>query len=876
MVADGLHGRRLGSFVLVEPLGAGSYATVWRARQARLDRDVAVKVLDPQVARNPTAARRFEREGRAAASLDHPAIVPVYEAGDADGLYYLAMRLVSGRTLADLIADEAPLAADRVAELLRPIGQALDHAHARGLIHRDVKPANILIEGDRPFLTDFGIAASARELGRYTTGSLGTAEYMAPEQAQTGEIDHRADLYSLGCVAYHALTGHPPFERPDVVATLVAHAHDPVPATGSAALDTFFATALAKQPGDRFGSATELVDALARAAAVQAARPPRRRRRLVAGLVLAGVALAAGGVLVAVNHESPDRAGTPAATAPPATTGTTSSSGRAIASPPTTSPAAVVTSVAATTVTSSVAPLVGPTPALQDGGNLVVGTNWEITDVNPHRDTVAAQVLAQWVLPVMYRIDEHLDAVPSLATGPPVPVDGDPLTLMWELRADQSWDDGTPVTAADLVATYEYLSDPATNATNTTLYANLAAVEAVDEHTVTLRLAGPLGAAHLLFSQLHPVIPAADWEAHLAAGGTAADFLAGGVTASAGPYRVADRSTAGQLILSPNPRWRGEPAPHLDRIDIVSYDDRSAVVEALRLEEIDVAWLDAVGRDELLLARELPDTTVEVGPSVVSVQITVNTRTGPLADPSIRRAVLHAIDRATLADSVLTPRTGELATTWDSLVFAPGQQGNLAPFTELFDPTEAERLLEAAGWVRPSPELPRQRGGEVLTVDVVAPDLAPLTNVVIAAGNDLAAVGFDVQARELPTDSYNAALAGGEFGLAAEFRRFNSDPIVTQYLFGTVDPSGIPTDAPAGFADPEIDALFAAANTERDPDTRTAIFSEIDALLAERVPAVPLFVLPAFVAYADDVTGIELATGSGPFVSLVDWALLAG
>ena len=202
---------------------------MWRARQLRLDRDVAVKVLDPLVARDPTAARRFEREGRAAASLDHPSIVPVYEAGDDDGLYYLAMRIVDGETLADLIDREAPLPPARVLELLAPIADALDAAHASGLIHRDVKPANILIEHGRPYLADFGIAASARELGRYTTGSIGTAEYMAPEQARGDDLDHRSDLYALGCVAYHALTGRSAFARDDIVATLLAHSVDPVP-----------------------------------------------------------------------------------------------------------------------------------------------------------------------------------------------------------------------------------------------------------------------------------------------------------------------------------------------------------------------------------------------------------------------------------------------------------------------------------------------------------------------------------------------------------------------------------------------------------------------------------------------------------------------
>ena len=253
---EDLAGRNLGGFRLTEPLGAGAHGDVWRARQVRLDREVAIKILDPAMARNPDLARRFEREGRTSASLDHPNIVPVYEAGEQDGLVYLAMRIVDGETLESYLSREAPLSPSAAVELLRPIASAIDHAHRDGFIHRDIKPSNILLEPDRIWLADFGIAASVREIGSYTTGVLGTAEYMAPEQVNAGEIDHRADLYAFGCVLHRAITGRPPFPGTDLISVLMAHANDPIGSTGRADLDRFFARALAKDPGERFQAAT--------------------------------------------------------------------------------------------------------------------------------------------------------------------------------------------------------------------------------------------------------------------------------------------------------------------------------------------------------------------------------------------------------------------------------------------------------------------------------------------------------------------------------------------------------------------------------------------------------------------------------------------
>jgi serine/threonine protein kinase len=257
-----LIGTRLGGFELEALIGRGAFATVYRAEQVQLRRRVAVKVLDPLVARDPAAARRFEEEARRAAALDHPSIAPVYDAGSEAGHSYLAMRLIDGWSLAAEVQQSCPLPPDRLVEITTALTQALDYAHGQGVIHRDVKPDNVLLEQSKVWLVDFGIAATTQTVGQYTTGAIGTAQYMAPEQAQPGPIDGRADLYSLGCVIYECLTGSPPFQGDNVPTLLVAHALSAIPSIGDPAIDAFMERALAKDPVDRFATGAQMVQAL--------------------------------------------------------------------------------------------------------------------------------------------------------------------------------------------------------------------------------------------------------------------------------------------------------------------------------------------------------------------------------------------------------------------------------------------------------------------------------------------------------------------------------------------------------------------------------------------------------------------------------------
>ena len=262
-------------------LGRGGMGLVFRAIDLTLDRTVALKVLAPEVAENPTYRARFERECRLAAALDHPRVVQIYHGGEESGLLYLSMRYINGTDLRGLLDEEKRLEPTRAASIATQIAGALEHAHHRGLVHRDVKPGNVLLSGaalgrEHAFLTDFGITRHIDEEPLTRTGvALGSVDYMAPEQAHGGEVDARTDIYSLGCVLYEMLTGRVVFERDGDLEKLWAHVHDPpprLPRDGMpAGLQDLLDRALAKDPRDRQHSAAAFSAEVV--AAVVASRP---------------------------------------------------------------------------------------------------------------------------------------------------------------------------------------------------------------------------------------------------------------------------------------------------------------------------------------------------------------------------------------------------------------------------------------------------------------------------------------------------------------------------------------------------------------------------------------------------------------------------
>ena len=258
---------------------------VYRALQLDLERPVALKLIAASLAEDPEFRDRFVRESRAAASIDHPNVIPIYYTGEHDGLLYIAMRYVEGSDLRTLVRAEGRLEPERAARIVAQVGAALDAAHARGLVHRDVKPANVLLGGeDHAYLTDFGLTKrlqSAAGAPTHAGGWVGTLGYVAPEQIRGGRVDARADVYALGCVLFHALSGAPPYQRERDEATLWAHLNDPPPSVSSIphvpeAFDEVLRRAMAKDPTDRYPSAGDLGRAALLAAGAPATIRPER------------------------------------------------------------------------------------------------------------------------------------------------------------------------------------------------------------------------------------------------------------------------------------------------------------------------------------------------------------------------------------------------------------------------------------------------------------------------------------------------------------------------------------------------------------------------------------------------------------------------
>jgi serine/threonine-protein kinase len=265
-VAPFVAGAELAGYRIESVLGEGGMGVVYLATQLKLGRRVALKVLAPELADDEEFRRRFVRESNAAAALDDPNILPIYDADEAEGQLYIAMRHVDGGDLGHILDERGPLAARQALALVEQIGGALDAAHRTGLVHHDVKPANILIDRSGvAYLCDFGLARrTARDEHARVGHFLGTVQYCAPEQVAGRKTDWRTDLYALGAVAFHALSGRPPFECRTDAEIARAHLDDPVPnATGRKPVDAVVATALAKDPERRFQTGGAFADALA-------------------------------------------------------------------------------------------------------------------------------------------------------------------------------------------------------------------------------------------------------------------------------------------------------------------------------------------------------------------------------------------------------------------------------------------------------------------------------------------------------------------------------------------------------------------------------------------------------------------------------------
>ena len=318
MTAAFTPGKTFANYRVESLLGRGGMGVVYLAHDPSLERPVALKLIAPEMVQDEEFRARFLREPKLAASLDHPNVIPIYEAGEHDGQLYLAMRYVKGTDLRAALERDGKLTPERTIEVLAQIAEALDAAHERGLVHRDVKPGNVLLdEAGHPYLTDFGITKPAEGDSTDTGQMLGTVDYLAPEQIRGEPVDGRTDCYALACVLYECLAGAPPFRERTEAETLWAHMQgDPRPLRGRPELNRVLERALAKERNARYRTCVEFVGAAAEALGVAppgaAARALSRRRtrragRLLAagGLLLLVVAAAAAWALTGDEEEKP-------------------------------------------------------------------------------------------------------------------------------------------------------------------------------------------------------------------------------------------------------------------------------------------------------------------------------------------------------------------------------------------------------------------------------------------------------------------------------------------------------------------------------------------------------------------------------------------
>jgi formylglycine-generating enzyme required for sulfatase activity/tRNA A-37 threonylcarbamoyl transferase component Bud32 len=305
-----------------QTLGAGGFAVVFRVRDLNLKRSLAIKVLSPDLITSKTVLERFRREAETVAQLSHPHIVPLHFIGQKDDLLYLAMTCIEGGSLADRIAREGRLPVAETERILREVASALDYAHRRGVIHRDIKPHNILLEADtgRSLVTDFGIARTAEGGSLTATGMLvGTPAYLSPEQVAGEGGDHRADIYALGIVAYEMLTGEPPFTGPTPTMVLMRRLAEPPPPLAKARPETppllrdVIEGMLASDPAQRFQTGADVVSTLGGTLPVPGTRATtgvriRQRRRLRGILLLTGVLAVAlvAALLLVLRPQAPD------------------------------------------------------------------------------------------------------------------------------------------------------------------------------------------------------------------------------------------------------------------------------------------------------------------------------------------------------------------------------------------------------------------------------------------------------------------------------------------------------------------------------------------------------------------------------------------
>ena len=911
-----------GPYRLEELIGRGGMGEVYRAYDTRRDRIVALKILPSSMADAPEFSARFRREAQLVARLSAPHIIPIHDFGEIDGRLFLDMRLVSGVDLATVL-EAGPLPPPRAIEMISQVASALDAAHTDGLVHRDVKPSNMLYVGDprgripehdQPdfvYLVDFGIARSldTTEGSALTaTGhAVGTLGYMAPERFSGEPADRRVDVYALACTLYEALAGRPPFAGDGLAALMYAHLQRmPTPISVvnravPAALDNVLATGMAKRArrplrhgrGVRRGRPFRAARRARRASGPSDPDPPPRGDHRPPAAVPGGpLPRTVPARTVPAGSARSDRATALARHPRPA--------GTQIAGAAVAAVALLAGAVVGVRALQDDGVIPGPLAAcgsepltcngagaqqLVSGGEVAMAIDADIENWNvdsPLGSVGAAPWVMSSVLPHTFDVGPDFSTTRNtdLLSGAERP---DPRTVVYTINPDAAWNDGTPVSAEDFVYNWRTRNgrDCPDCPTYATGYETITAITggrtADGTLTVTLSFTTPYPEWQTLFGVSSPLYPAHIAARHgdlnAPAGLRAAfDWFVGATPDySAGPLTVQARQPGSPIVLVRNPGWYGRPT-QLDRVVLQIATDSADQVSLLREGRVQVISPTAAPG----LAGQLGDiagVAAYQGASMGWERIDLNLRTPALQDPALRQALFAAVDLDQVRE-IGTAGFGAVS-PMGSHNFVPGQPG----FTDVLADTgqgagdlqAARRILTAAGYSGIGSQLVAPDGTRVPPLRAVYTRYLPARERVASYVSEMARE-LGVTITPTATDSLSGTLGDGDFDLML-YGWSNPPTLVAnaQQSWGTGGESNY-----GRYSNPEVDRLLAAASGSEDAGAAYELLNQADRVLTRDAVVLPLYRRPSLLAVRENVANVRDNPVLGPFYNVAQWGVRSG
>jgi peptide/nickel transport system substrate-binding protein len=902
-------GELFGPYRLEELIGRGGMGEVYRAHDTVRDRVVALKILPTAMAANPQFEARFRKESQLVARLSAPHIIPIHDFGEIDGRLFLDMRLVRGVDLATVL-ESGPLSPPRAVEMISQVASALDAAHADGLVHRDVKPSNVLYVGDpreRPpdsdqadfvYLVDFGIARSLDEGTSLTaTGhAVGTLGYMAPERFSGNPTDRRIDVYALACTLYEALVGRPAFEGDGLAQMMFAHLHRMPPPVSTVVpgvpsrFDAVLGTGLAKNPAQRCPTAGRLAEAARAALPDTPRRTPTRPLLPEPGPRRPTVQQPAGGPPVA-RH--------PVASTPRTGIAMQRATRRRAVQVGGAAAAALALVVGAVVGIRTLSTDPSPPPGCDtapltcngaDAGDLLAGgqvtvavdsniENWNVADPS---GSLGPTVWAMGsVLPYAFSVAP--DFTPTLNTD--LLADArqtTPTTVTYTLKPAARWDDGTPVGVDDFTLNWRLRNGrdcpdcPGDQAGYDRISAITGSPTPDGGSTVLVTFDQPYPDWATLFSSTDPLYPA-----HLAARqgdlGTpaglraASDWFGATVpTYSAGPLAVQSWQPDQALVLTRNPRWYGRPA-RLDRVVLQVVADPAAQVQALRENRVQVIAPNArAGLAEQLAGQA--DVQLVRGASLGWERLDLNLRTPALRQPALRQALFTAVDLARVRAIGAEVFGG--TEPMGSHAFVPGQPGYADVLAGTGQGTgdleAARRMLTAAGYTGVGSALAGPDGVPVPPLRALyatANPARPRTAEYVAEA--ARGLGLTVTTSPMDPGSYGSTLSGGQFDLVLYGWAIPAAHVAdAQQSWSTDGPSNY-----TGFSDARVDRLLTEAAASPDPAVANELLGQADRLLTEAAVVLPLYRRSTLLAIRQDVANVRDNPAVGPLYNVAEWGL---